>query len=257
MLALPACLTTRQNVQLQADLAAVGARVDQIDRWDHEHRRQVVELRQVLDQAALLLAANDADVGAKVEKAETDIAAMQRRVQDLTWALQRYGQQDHADLIRWEGRIAGLEQAAARLADRAIPALPEDKELLWQQAGERVASGESEEARRAFRAFILRFPDDPRAPRAYLEIGGTFASERQFPRAAGEFQRVLDLYPRSPEVPEAMWQLSKAFLGLHFCTDARSLLSDLVKRYPGSSPATHAQAEIKTIKKLPRTACSS
>jgi len=35
---------------------------------------------------------------------------------------------------------------------------------------------------------------------------------------------VLETYPRSPEVPEAMWQLSSAFVQLRFCTDARSLL---------------------------------
>ena len=175
----------------------------------------------------------------------------------MTRALQTDGQQDRADMVRWEARVAALEQSEARLADRVVPTLPDDKEQLWQQAGERLASGQSDEARRFFHAFILRFPDDPRAPRAYLEVGRSFALERQFPRAAAEFQRVLDVYPRSPEVPEAMWQLSMAFVELRFCTDARSLLGDLVKRYPKSSPATHAQKEMKTIKRLPRTACTS
>jgi TolA-binding protein len=257
VLAFPACLTVRESQQLHTDLAAVSARVGQIDRWDQEHRRQVVELRQILDQAAFLLAANDADIGAKEEKAEADIAAMQRRVVDMTRALQVGGQQEHADLIRLEARIGALEQSEAKLAARVIPTLPDDKDQLWQQAGERLATGEIDEARRFFHAFILRFPDDPRAPRAYIEIGRSFALDRQFPRAAAEFQRVLDVYPRSPEVPEAMWQLSKAFLELRFCTDARSLLLDLVKRYPTSSPATHAQQDIKSIKKLPRKACSS
>jgi len=48
-----------------------------------------------------------------------------------------------------------------------------------------------------------------------------------------------------------------ARLELRFCTDARTLLGDLVKRYPKSSPATHAQKEMKTIKRLPSTACTS
>jgi TolA-binding protein len=138
-----------------------------------------------------------------------------------------------------------------------IPTLPEDKDRLWQQARERLASGQSDEARRFFHAFILRFPEDPRAPGAYLEAGRSFALERKFPRAAAEFQRLLDVYPRSPEVPEAMWELSKAFVELRFCTDARALLGDLAKRYPKSSPARQAQMEMKTIKKLPRKACTS
>jgi TolA-binding protein len=257
MLAVPACLTVRQGEKLHAELATVRARLDDIDRWDREHRRQVADLRSVLDQASALLAANDADIGAKEEKAEADIGALQQRVEEMTRALQTDGRQDRADVIRWEARVAALERSEARLADRVIPTLPEDKEQLWQQAGDRLASGQSGEARRFLHAFILRFPDDPRAPRAYLEIGRSFALERQFPRAAAEFQRVLDAYPRSPEVPDAMWQLSKAFVELRFCTDARALLRDLAKRYPKSSPATQAQKEMKTIKRLPRKACTS
>lgn len=257
MLAMPACLTVRQGEKIQADLAGVRARLDNIDRWDKEHQRQVADLRNVLDQASALLAANDADIGAKEEKAEADIGALQQRVEDMTRALQTDGQQDGEDLIRTEARVAALEQSEARLAERVIPTPPEDREQLWQQAGERVASGQSEEARRFFHAFIRRFPEDPRSPRAYLELGRSFALEQQFPRAAAEFQRVLDVYPRSPEVPEAMWQLSMAFVQLRFCTDARSLLGDLVKRYPKSSPATHAQKEMRTIKRLPRKACTS
>ncbi len=257
MLATPGCMTVRQGEKTHADLAGVRARLDDIDRWDEEHRRQIGELRKVLDQASALIAANDTDIGAKEEKAEADIGALQQRVEAMTTALQTNGQQDRADLIRWEARVAALEQSEARLADRVIPTLPEDEEQLWKQAGERMASGQSEEARRFFHAFIRRFPDDPRSPRAYLEVGRSFALERQFPRAAAEFQRVLDLYPRSAEVPEAMWQLSMAFVELRFCTDARSLLGDLVKRYPKSAPATHAQREMRTIKKLPRNACTS
>lgn len=257
VLAIPACLTVRQGEKIHADLATVRARLDDIDKWDEEHRRQVVELRSVLDKASSLLATNESDIGAKEEKAEADIGALQERVEDMSRRFQTDGQQDRADLIRWEARVAALEQLEARLADRVIPTLPEDEEQLWKQAGERMASGQSEEARRFFHAFIRRFPDDPRSPRAYLEVGRSFALERQFPRAAAEFQRVLDVYPRSPEVPEAMWQLSMAFVELRFCTDARSLLGDLVKRYPKSAPATHAQREMKTIKRLPRNACTS
>ncbi len=257
VLAMPACLTVRQGEKMHADLAAVRARLDDLDRWDEEHRREVAELRSVLDQASALVAANDADVGAKEEKAEADISAMQQKVEDLTRALQTDGQQEREELIRSEARVATLEQSEARLVDRVSPTLPADKEQLWQQAGERLASGQSEEARRFFHAFIRRFPEDPRSPRAYLEVGRSFALERQFPRAAAEFQRVLDVYPRSPEVPEAIWQLSVAFVELRFCTDARTLLRDLAKRYPNSSPAIRAQREIKTIKRLPRNACTS
>jgi len=68
---------------------------------------------------------------------------------------------------------------------------------------------------------------------------------------------VLETYPRSPEVPEAMWQLSSAFVQLRFCTDARSLLSDLMKRYPKSPRAADAKSEIRALAKMPKGSCTS
>ena len=100
--------------------------------------------------------------------------------------------------------------------------MPDDKEQLWTQAGQRLASGQRDDGRRFYRVFIQRFPQDPRAPQAYLAIGMSFVQESKYPNAAAEFQKVLNTYPSSPEVPEAMWQLSLAFVQLHFCTDARA-----------------------------------
>jgi TolA-binding protein len=90
-----------------------------------------------------------------------------------------------------------------------------------------------------------------------MAIGMSFVQEAKYPNAAAEFQKVMNVYPSSPEVPEAMWQLSVAFVQLHFCTDARALLTDLIKRYPKSSRATDAKGELKTIAKLPKSSCTS
>ena len=135
--------------------------------------------------------------------------------------------------------------------------MPDDKEQLWAQAAQRLASGQRDDGRRFYRVFIQRFPADPRAAQAYLAIGMSFVQESKYPNAAAEFQKVLTVYPSAPEVPEAMWQLSLAFVQLHFCTDARSLLGDLVKRYPKSPRANDAKTELKTIAKLPKTSCTS
>ena len=124
-------------------------------------------------------------------------------------------------------------------------------------SAQRLASGQRDDGRRFYRVFIQRFPADPRAAQAYLAIGMSFVQESKFPNAAAEFQKVLTVYPAAPEVPEAMWQLARAFVQLHFCTDARSLLGDLVKRYPKSPRAADAKTELKTIAKLPKSACTS
>jgi TolA-binding protein len=254
---LPACMTTGEGEKMRADIANLRTKLDEIEKRDKEYKEQVVRLRTVLDQATKLLTRNSADVGAKAAKAEQDIAVLQGRIEELTHTAEQQNRQSVDERNRLETRLAALEQVQTKIADKVAPTMPDDKEQLWQQAAQRLASGQRDDGRRFYRVFIQRFPADPRAAQAYLAIGMSFVQESKFPNAAAEFQKVLTVYPSAPEVPEAMWQLARSFVQLHFCTDARSLLGDLVKRYPKSPRATDAKTELKTIAKLPKSSCTS
>ena len=246
---------------MRADIAALRGRLDEIDKRDADYKEQVVRLRKVLDQATALLTRNSADVGAKVAKTETDIDALQGRIDELAHAGDLRDQRDRQsndDRTRLETRIAALEQTQTKIVDKVAPSLPDDKDQLWAQAAARLAGGQRDDGRRFYRVFIQRFPDDPRAPQAYLAIGQSFVAENKYPNAAAEFQNVLaGKYSHSPEVPEAMWQLASAFTQLKFCTDARALLTDLLKRYPRSPRAADAKREIKQLTKMPKGSCTS
>jgi TolA-binding protein len=255
-----ACVTSGDGDKMRAEISSLRTRLDEIDKRDADYKEQVARLRKVLDQATALLTRNSADVGAKAAKAETDIAALQGRIEELAHAAEQREQRDRQSLderTRLETRLANLEATQTKIVDKVAPTLPDDKEQLWSQAASRLSGGQRDDGRRFYRVFIQRFPDDPRAPQAYLAIGHSFVAENKFPNAAAEFQKVLDSYPRSPEVPEAMWQLSTAFVQLKFCTDARSLLSDLMKRYPKSPRASDARNEIKLLARMPKGSCTS
>ena len=256
-LAAPACVTSSEGEKMQSDITTLRRRLDDIDKRDKEYKEQVIRLRKVLDEATALLTRNSADVGAKAAKAEQDIAALQGRIEEISHNVEQSERQSTDERTRLDTRLAALEQTQTKIVDRVAPEMPSDKDQLWTQAGQRLASGQRDDGRRFYRVFIQRFPADPRAPQAYLAIAMSFVQESKYANAVGELQKVLNTYPSSPEVPEAMWQLSLAFVQLHFCTDAHSLLSDLVKRYPRSPRAADAKGELKSIAKLPKSACTS
>jgi TolA-binding protein len=255
--AAPACVTSTEGEKMQADISALRTRLDEIDKRDKEYKEQVIRLRKVLDQATALLTRNSADVGAKAAKAEQDIAALQGRIEEIAHSVEQAERQSTDERTRFETRLVTLEQTQNKIVDRVAPEMPSDKDQLWTQAGQRLSSGQRDDGRRFYRVFIQRFPQDPRAPQAYLAIAMSFVQESKYANAVGELQKVLNTYPASPEVPEAMWQLSLSFVQLHFCTDARSLLGDVVKRYPRSPRAADAKGELKSIAKLPKSACTS
>lgn len=251
------CMTRMQGQRLRASVADVRLRLDDVNELDQMHKDQVVRLRTVLDQATALLIANSDDVGAKEGKAESDIAALQAQLERLSQAIEQHRQQRVDNQNRFDARLAAVERSQAAIADRLAPLLPDDKDQLWQQAAARLAAAERDEGRRFLRVFSERFPQDPRAPQAYLLIGGSFLQDRKFSSAVAAFQRLLDTFPASPEVPEAKVQLSSAFVQLRFCTDARSLLRDVVKRYPRSTPAAEARRELNLVEHLPKADCTS
>ena len=251
------CVTTTEGEKMQSDISALRTRLDEIDKRDREYKEQVIRLRKVLDEATALLTRNSADVGAKAAKAEQDIAAIQGRIEELAHNVDLENRQGVEARTQFEARLAALEQTQNKIVDRVAPEMPNDKEQLWAQAGQRLSSGQRDDGRRFYRVFIQRFPQDPRASQAHLAIGMSFVQESKYPNAAAEFQKVLQDYPTSPEVPEAMWQLSLSFVQLRFCGDAKALLSDLVKRYPKSARAGDARGELKSIAKLPKSSCTS
>ena len=231
--------------------------VDKVAPTMPDDKEQVVRLRTVLDQATKLLTRNSADVGAKAAKAEQHIAALQGRLEEMSHAIELANRQATDERTRLDARVAAMEATQSKIVDKVAPAMHEDKDQLWQQAAQRLASGQRDDGRRFYRVFIQRFPQDPRAPQAYLAIGMSFVQEGKHPNAANEFRNVLTNYASSPEVPEAMWQLSLAFVQLKWCTDAKAQRTDLAKRYPKSPRANDAKGELKTIAKLPKNSCTS
>jgi TolA-binding protein len=253
--AAPGCVTSGEGDLMKHDIGKLQERLDAMEKRGAEAEEQMVRLRKILDEATGLLARNNADVGARVQKSEMDIGAVTGKIDEAKNLLEEIQRKQNEQGTR----LAALEQGQQKIVDKVAPTMADDKETLWKQAQERMASGMREDARRFYRGFIQRFPQDGRAPQAYLEIGRSYALDGKHTQAAAEYQKVLDTYRTASEVPEAMWLLGQAFYDLRFCTDARALLQDMVRRYPKSSRANEAKSRIRELQKMARDkkACTS
>src|SRR5215831_11575888 len=114
----PACVTTKEGDKMRSDIADLRQRLDDIDKRDKEYKEQVVRLKKVLDEATSLLTRNSADVGAKAQKAEQDIAAIQGRLEEMTHASEVAARQAADEHNRFETRLSGLEQTQTKIVDK-------------------------------------------------------------------------------------------------------------------------------------------
>jgi TolA-binding protein len=245
-LALAGCVTTGQGEKMTADINQLRQRLDVLDVRDRDINQKVAQLRSVLDEATALLGRNSADLGARVAKNETDIAAMTGKVEEAKYLVGELQKQVSQNATK----VGTLEQNQQRIVDRVAPTMPEDKEALWKEAQKRLTDGQRDDARRFLRSFIQRFPDDPRAPQGQLQVGISFVQELKHSNAVAEFSNLIQRFSRSPEVPEAMWQLAESFVVLKFCGDAKAMYQDLAKRYPKSPRAAQAKARLHEVQKL-------
>jgi tol-pal system protein YbgF len=247
-LVLASCVTSGQGEKMSSDIDHLRQRLDTIEVRDRDINEKVAQLRKVLDQATALLGRNSADLGARVAKNETDIEAMTGKIEEAKYLVGQLQQQVNAE----SSKVSALEGTQQRIVDRVAPTMPEDKEALWKEAQKRLADGQREEARRFLRSFIQRFPDDPRAPQAQLQVGISFVQELKHSNAVAEFSNLIQRFSRSPEVPEAMWQLAESFVVLKFCGDAKAMYQDLAKRYPKSPRAKQAKQRLQEVQRISR-----
>lgn len=243
-----ACVTSGEGDKMRADINNLRERVEAMDRRDSEINQQVERLRQVLDEATVLLKRNSADLGGKMAKTENDLASVTGQLEEARHLLD--------DLTRkvneQQARLGGIESTTNKIVDTVAPTIPEDKETLWREAQNQLNAGKRDNARRFYRSFIQRFPQDPRAPQAHIAVGQSYSAEGKHQAAAAEYQRVVDTYRNAPEVPEAMWLLGQSFVELKFCSDARVLLQDLERRYPRSSRIKDVKVKLRELQKIGR-----
>ena len=67
-----------------------------------------------------------------------------------------------------------------------------------------------------------------------MDVGRYYLSDRQYLAAMNRFQAVIDAYPRTTHVPEALHRLVEIYLALGLKDEAKSVASVLGHNFPGS-----------------------
>lgn len=254
---LPACVTSSEGHAMKAESSRLKERLDAMDKRYTEANVAMDRIRQVLDEATALLARNSADLGAQVERQGQDVNTLKGKLEEVLHLVEQL--QKQATEGRVIERLAQLEQGQQKIVDKVAPSMPEDKDSLWNESLAKLKDGNRTEGRRFLREFLKRFPQDAKAPGAYLLVGKSFAEESKHIQAAAEYQKLLDTYPKAPEVPEGMFLMGTSMVELKYCTDADAIFQDLQKRYKKSPFANQAKTQAKAVKILAKdkTRCTS
>jgi TolA-binding protein len=185
----------------QETLSRASSLSDQLDK-------KLVELEEVLRS-------NQAGLGVRVDQLEGEVQALSGKVEDAdnrASAVEKELQEVRGDL---DARLKQLEEKLNEATN-----IPESKTELFAEADRQFKAKKYKNARRLWRTYESRYPEDAKLAEVKFNIGLTYFSERDYKAALGEFYNVIQESGDSPIVPDALYYSGLAFAKLGQCTNA-------------------------------------
>jgi tol-pal system protein YbgF len=117
----------------------------------------------------------------------------------------------------------------------------------YQAAFDLIQGRKYEEAGRAFGDFLSAFPTSPLADNAQYWLAETHYVRRQYREALPEFRKVVEQYPQSAKLPDALLKVGYCQIELGDRTAARASLQDVVKQFPDTTAARLASQRLERL----------
>jgi tol-pal system protein YbgF len=118
---------------------------------------------------------------------------------------------------------------------------------LYEEAFDQLKDGRYEEARRSFERFLTEYPDSQLAGHGQYWLAETYYVGQDFPAALPEFQKVVEAYPASRKVPDALLKIGYCQYELGEYAAARSALSQVTGNYPETTAARLARQRLAQL----------
>ncbi len=104
-----------------------------------------------------------------------------------------------------------------------------------------------------FRSYITLHPKTSLVPNARYWLAESFYSQKNYGQAITEFELLITQHPDNPKAASAMLKQGYAYLETGETSRGRTVLSDLVKRFPKSQEARLAKDRLNQVKGGPES----
>ncbi len=169
---------------------------------------------------------------------------------DLDQRIQQLGGQPQAQPLATNARQPSKTEApqSAAASEPVKPVQDANAEkALYQKAYELLRNGHNSQAIKAFKDVIQQFPSGEYADNAQYWLGEAYKVNQQPELAKAAFQKVIDLYPDSPKVPDALLKLGYIEIEQNNLTKAREYLTRVKVDYPGTAAAHLASKRLMRL----------
>jgi tol-pal system protein YbgF len=138
--------------------------------------------------------------------------------------------------------------AAGVAAGAAVAARPTGSDQQnYQAAFDMISARRYEEAGAAFETFLAQFATSPLADNAQYWLAETYYVRGQFDEALPEFRKVLEQYPQSAKLPDALLKVGYCQIELGDRNAARTSLQEVMRQFPDTTAARLASQRLTSL----------
>ncbi|MCG6891212.1 MAG: tol-pal system protein YbgF [Gammaproteobacteria bacterium] len=146
--------------------------------------------------------------------------------------------------------VPSLAPAAGAAAAASAPVTPTQagEREAYQAAFDTLKEGRYKEAKVALQAFLDQYPNGSFSGNAQYWLGEAHYVTRNFEQGIVEFEKVLNGFPGSNKVPDAMLKLGYTFYELKQFPQSKAILQDLRTRFPDETASRLATKRLDRIR---------
>ncbi|MGM0679589.1 MAG: tol-pal system protein YbgF [Pseudomonadota bacterium] len=147
------------------------------------------------------------------------------------------------------GNALGARDRQPASQQQAVPrSVDKSEQEAYKEAFNLLRELEYDKAIAAFEKFLQNYPDGRYAHIARYWLGEANYARRNFKQAIHHYQNLIDRYPDSPKVAEAMLKIGYSHNQLEAYKAARDVLEKLIASHPGTTEASQARNLLQKIR---------
>lgn len=207
---------------------------------------RLIRIERVLENESLIALAGD------ISSLRSEVQSLLGQVETLGFELENQAAGNRDLYLDLDRRLSNLTETQTRLqsmpsaaSGSAVAAVTDQQ--AYDAAFAMVSSRNYAQAQAAFESFLSAYPASQLRGNAQYWLAETFYAQLEFAAALAEFQRVINNYPQSAKLPDAL-------LKIGYCNDelgnpdaARQALLQVIRQFEGTSAADLAEARLNQL----------
>ena len=195
----------------------------------------------------------------QLESLQQDVQGLRNDVETMQHQLEQSNSRQKDLYLDVDQRLQRVEQATVSSTDLSVleggsldpgqlPVPGGTDRANYQAAFELLKQGRYDQAAIALKQFMVAFPDSELSDNAQYWLAETHYVSQEYEKALPAFQLVIDRYPESRKIPDALLKIGYCNDELERNADAEKALSEVVNRFPETTAARLASQRLDQLK---------